>query len=78
MFIFTFRHDSNQPDVYQWTTKNDFFVFLDTDQGIGIGMGIKYGIFVNRNLEKGCSASTITFGNKYPLSVKEDFQIDEV
>lgn len=49
MFIFTFRGDSTQPEVYQWTTKNDFFVYLEKDQGIGIGMGVKYGIFINRN-----------------------------
>lgn len=51
-----------------WTTKNDFFVYLEKQQGLGIGMGIKYGIFMNRNLEKGSSAATKTFGNTQPLS----------
>lgn len=63
MFIFTFRGDSKVPEVYFWTTKNDFFVYLEKDQGIGIGMGVRYGIFMNRNLEKGSSAATNTFGN---------------
>lgn len=70
MFIFTFRGDSTQPEVYQWTTKNDFFVYLEKDQGIGIGMGVKYGIFINRNFQKGSSAPTNTFGNKEILSAK--------
>jgi len=33
-------------------------------------MGIKYGIFVGRNLDKGSSAPTNTFGNKKLLSTK--------
>lgn len=33
---------------------------------------------MNRNLEKGSSAATNTFGNTQPLSAKEDFHIDEV
>lgn len=41
-------------------------------------MGVNYGVFVDRNLEKGSSASTVTFGNKEKLSRKEDFHIDEV
>lgn len=64
MFIFTFKGDCKVPEIYFWTTKNDFFVYLEKDQGIGIGMGIRYGLFMNRNLEKGSSAPTNTFGNK--------------
>ena len=41
-------------------------------------MGVSYGIFMDRNLEKGSSAATNTFGNKERLSKKEDFQINEV
>lgn len=76
MFIFAFRGDSKDPEVYEWTTKNDFFVYLDKEQGMGIGMGVKYGIFMNRNLEKGSSAPTKTFGNTERLSLNEDFHID--
>lgn len=50
---------------------------LEKDVGIGIGMGIKYGIFVDRTFDKGSSASTFTFGNPDMLSKKEDFLIDE-
>lgn len=55
--------------MYNWTTKNDFFVYLDKDQGLGIGMGLKYGILMNRNLDKGSSAPTKTFGNTERLSM---------
>ena len=41
-------------------------------------MGMKYGIFVQRNFEKGSSASTNTFGNTDMLSKKEDFLIDDI
>lgn len=51
---------------------------LELAKGIGIGMGVQYGIFINRNFEKGTSAPTFTFGNKEPLSVKENFLIDEI
>ena len=77
MFIFTFK-DGNVPELYQWTTKNEFFVYLDKEQGLGIGMGISYAIFVKRTMDRGSSASTITFGNKEPLSKKEDFDVDNV
>lgn len=69
MFIFTFRGKETL-EIYPWTAKNDFFVYLDTEKGIGIGMGTQYGIFMNRNLEKGSSAPTMTFGNAEPLSKK--------
>lgn len=41
-------------------------------------MGVKYGLFINRNLEKGSSAATKTFGNTDKLSENEDFLIDEI
>lgn len=78
MFIFTFRDGSTVPEIYEWTAANEFFVYLEKEQGIGIGMGVNYGIFVDRNLEKGSSASTNTFGNKERLSKKEDFLVDEI
>lgn len=40
-------------------------------------MGTKYGIFLNNTLEKGHSGETKTFGNPQ-LSVKEDFEIEDV
>ncbi len=46
--------------------------------GIGIGMGFKYGIFLKNDLDRGSSSSTLTFGNKEMLSLKEDFYIDEL
>ena len=63
MFIFTFKNDSDVPEVYKWTTKNQFFVYIQKDQGIGIGMGTKYGLFLRNTFDKGSSASTYTFGN---------------
>jgi hypothetical protein len=51
------------PTVYKWTTKNEFFVYIEKDSGIGIGMGLKYGLFLRNTLDKGSSAPTITFGN---------------
>ena len=46
--------------------------------GIGIGMGFKYGIFLKNDLDKGSTAPTSTFGNKEGLSKKEDFLVEEV
>jgi hypothetical protein len=75
MFIFTFR-DQTTPEVYQWTGKNEQFVYIEMDKGIGIGMGFKYGIFIKNDLDKGSSSSTFTFGNTEILSKKEDFFIN--
>jgi hypothetical protein len=53
-------------------------VYIEKDQGIGIGMGFKYGLFVRNTLDKGSSARTDTFGNPDMLSKKEDFLVDDV
>lgn len=63
MFIFTFRGESTKPEIYEWTTKNEFFVYIEKDQGVGIGMGLKYGLFMKNTLDKGSSAASDTFGN---------------
>ena len=77
MFVFTFR-DGDSPEVFEWTTKNEFFVYLNKEQGLGIGMGASYAIYIKKTMDIGSSARTFTFGNKEPLSSKEDFEIDEV
>jgi hypothetical protein len=63
MFIFTFKNDMDFPEVYKWTTKNEFFVYVEKDSGIGIGMGVKYGLFLKNTIDKGSSAASFTFGN---------------
>lgn len=63
MFIFTFK-DSPVPEVYNWTGSNEFFVYVEKDMGIGIGMGFKYGIFIKNDLDSGSTGTTVTFGNK--------------
>lgn len=78
MFLFTFKDDSEVPDTYKWTTKNQFFVYIDKESGIGIGMGVKYGLFVRNTMDKGSSSATYTFGNTESLSKKEDFTVEEV
>lgn len=46
--------------------------------GIGIGMGFTFGILIKRDLDRGSSSSTYTFGNTDILSKKEDFAIEEI
>ena len=70
MFIFTFKNDLQAPEVYKWTTKNEFFVYTEKQSGIGIGMGLKYGLFIKNTMDKGSSAPTLTFGNTESLSKK--------
>ena len=48
---------------------------MDRENGIGIGMGFKYGIWIKNDFDKGSTCSTITFGNTEILSKKEDFFI---
>lgn len=69
MFIWSYDDESKKVSVYKWTTKNQFFVFIDSS-GMSIGMGSKYGIYIDSNLEKGFSSPTDTFGNTEPLSLR--------
>jgi hypothetical protein len=48
---------------------------VDREDGIGIGMGFKYGIWIKSDFDKGSTCSTNTFGNTEILSKKEDFYI---
>ena len=77
MFIWKYEEESKKVSVFKWTDKNEFFVFCDSD-GIAIGMGSKYGIYINSTLEKGFSSPTDTFGNAERLSVGEDFIIENI
>ena len=77
MFIWKYDDTTKKVTVYKWTNKSEFFVFTNSD-GMGIGMGTKYGIYVNSTLEKGFSAPTDTFGNTEPLSLHEEFMIDNI
>jgi len=70
MFIFTFKEENIKPEIYLWTGKNETFVYIEKDMGIGIGMGFKYGIFIKKDMDKGSSSSTHTFGNQDILSKK--------
>jgi hypothetical protein len=70
MFIFSFKDNSETPEIYHWTSKNEFFVYIDKESGIGIGMGLKYALFLRNTLDKGSSASSFTFGNETKLSKK--------
>ena len=62
MFIFTFK-DKEVPEIYPWTGKNESFVFFDKQDGLGIGMGFKYGIWIKNDFYKGSTSHTKTFGN---------------
>jgi hypothetical protein len=78
MFIFTFREENKKPEIYQWTGKNETYVCVGKDMGIGIGMGFTYGILIKSDLDRGSSSSTATFGNTEMLSKKEDFRVEEI
>jgi hypothetical protein len=69
MFIWKYVIEEKKFEAYGWTQKNSFFCFIDSD-GIGIGMGSRYGIFIKNTLDKGHSGATDTFGNTEKLSVK--------
>lgn len=75
MFIFSFNCLTRKIQAYPWTAVNNFFVFIDTSKGIGIGMGKEYGIFLDKTLSKGSSAPCDTFGNKASLSFQKDFNV---
>jgi hypothetical protein len=50
-FLFTFR-DSKQIQIYKWTHLNNYFILCDKD-GLAVGCGDKYGLYVNSEISSG-------------------------
>jgi TLD len=68
-FLFTLKDGNIR--TYQWTQKNQHFIFCDS-HGIGIGCGDKFGLFLKGDLTGGYSTKCDTFDNEI-LSTSEDF-----
>ncbi|KAM3141989.1 hypothetical protein pb186bvf_005862 [Paramecium bursaria] len=74
-FVFTFK-DTQIIEVFKWTTINQDFTLCDTD-GIAIGCGDKYGIYINGDLSEGYTSYCDTFANDQ-LSKNSKFQVKEL
>lgn len=49
MFIWSYSFETKKVSVHKWTKKNEMFVLIDSS-GLAIGMGDKYGIYLDSNL----------------------------
>lgn len=74
-FLFTFKN--NKPiEVYKWTHINNYFTLCDRD-GLAVGCGDKYGLYINSEISNGYSCNCETYGNEI-LSKKSNFIIDRL
>ncbi|CAD8137585.1 unnamed protein product [Paramecium octaurelia] len=74
-FLFTFKNSSDI-QVYKWTHINNYITLCDTD-GLAVGCGDKYGLFVNSDVSNGYSCHCETFDNEV-LSKNNKFIIERL
>ncbi|CAD8048322.1 unnamed protein product [Paramecium primaurelia] len=74
-FLFTFKN-SQDIKVYKWTHINNYITLCDTD-GLAVGCGDKYGLFINSDLSNGYSCHCETFDNDV-LSKNNKFVIERL
>lgn len=61
-------------NVWKWSRKNHMFQ-LSKAEGIGVGGGGDFALWLDQNLEYGHSGSCETFSNRTPISSSGDFRI---
>ena len=71
-FLFSFRK-GKKINSFTWTGKNYEFQFADSE-GLALGMGEKYGLYVKGDLLKGSSYLCETFDNEV-LSEENEFEV---
>lgn len=59
--------------VSKWTEKNNYFIFCESD-GLAIGCGEKFGLYINHSLINGNTNKCETYNNDI-LSLTNDFGI---
>jgi len=70
-FLFKFLgEDSNKIKIFRATGKNEHFIFSNPD-GMGVGCGEKYGLYINSDLYKGETNKCDTFDNDLLTSDQE-------
>ncbi|CAD8115502.1 unnamed protein product [Paramecium primaurelia] len=74
-FLFTFKNTQSLT-VYNWINQNNFITLCD-ENGLAIGCGDKYGLYVDSEIYHGYSHYCETFGNEV-LSSKENFVINRM
>ncbi|CAD8056809.1 unnamed protein product [Paramecium sonneborni] len=74
-FLFTFKNSSDIT-VYKWTQINNYITLCDVD-GLAVGCGDKYGLFINSDISNGYSCHCETFNNEI-LSKYNKFIIERL
>lgn len=75
-FVFTFKQNNNSLKLYQSTGYNNCYIFGNQD-GVAVGCGEKYGLFIDKNVTGGYSNPCKTFDNDI-LSIDPSFQIEYI
>ncbi|KAL4460974.1 hypothetical protein ABPG74_016446 [Tetrahymena malaccensis] len=77
-FLFKFQGEEQKIKAFQPTGKNQHFIFSNSD-GLGVGCGEKYGLFINCDLYRGQTNKCDTFDNEILSSDgKEQFKIKNI
>ncbi|KAL4511879.1 hypothetical protein ABPG72_012724 [Tetrahymena utriculariae] len=79
-FLFKFEHieqlhQEQKIKVFRWTGENSSIQYCG-NEGIAMGNGENYGLFINRDFYKGLSFPTNTFGNKLGLNIQNNDHFD--
>ncbi|KAL4471648.1 hypothetical protein ABPG74_008541 [Tetrahymena malaccensis] len=79
-FLFKFEHieqlhQEQKIKVFRWTGENNSIQYCG-NEGIAMGNGENYGLFINRDFYKGLSFPTNTFGNKLGLHIQNNEHFD--
>ncbi|EAR94416.3 TLD protein (macronuclear) [Tetrahymena thermophila SB210] len=79
-FLFKFEHieqlhQEQKIKVFRYTGENNNIQYCG-NEGIAMGIGENYGLFINRDFYKGLSFPTNTFGNKLGLHIQNNECLD--
>lgn len=75
-FLFTFK-TTEEIKVFSWTRKNNYFMLTNGENGICVGAGEYFGLYVYPDLTRGYSFPSETFDNDM-LTDKRDFHIQRL
>lgn len=75
-FLYTFK-TGDDLKVFSWTKRNNYFLLTNGENGICIGAGDYFGLYIHPDLTKGYSYPCETFDNDF-LTDNKDFWIERL
>ena len=76
ILIYNYNQDQKIIEVYKWASLNSDIILCDSD-GIAIGCGDKYGLYINDDLDQGYTTFCSTFLNEQ-LSKQASYTVNNI